>query len=233
MNTTTDRSSSIRETASPTSSPSRRVGDTTLGTCRHVCAFFRTLDEHYRVLLPFIEEGFAKRERAFHIVNPVLRDDHRRRLTAAGIDVPDAENRGQLIVRDWRDTYRREGRFDQQLMLATLEGALKDSIQSGFPMSRLICNMEWAAEDGPAVDDLLEYETRFNTVLADYPDPVICTYDLSKFRADFVVDVMRTHPMIIIGGILQPNPFFVPPDELLRELRSRQSPHPSAPPFAS
>jgi hypothetical protein len=28
--------------------------------------------------------------------------------------------------------------------------------------------------------------------------------------------------MIIIGGILQENPFFVPPDEFLRELRTRQ-----------
>jgi hypothetical protein len=35
---------------------------------------------------------------------------------------------------------------------------------------------------------------------------------------------MRTHPMIIIGGILQENPFFVPPDEFLRELRERRTP---------
>jgi hypothetical protein len=34
---------------------------------------------------------------------------------------------------------------------------------------------------------------------------------------------MRTHPMIIIGGILQENPFFVPPDEFLRELRERHA----------
>ena len=34
---------------------------------------------------------------------------------------------------------------------------------------------------------------------------------------------MRTHPMIIIGGILQENPFFVPPDEFLRELRERRA----------
>jgi hypothetical protein len=39
-----------------------------------------------------------------------------------------------------------------------------------------------------------------------------------------VVDIMRTHPMIIIGGILQENPFFVPPDEFLRELRERRNP---------
>jgi hypothetical protein len=29
--------------------------------------------------------------------------------------------------------------------------------------------------------------------------------------------------MIIIGGILQENPFFVPPDEFLRELRKRHA----------
>jgi hypothetical protein len=27
--------------------------------------------------------------------------------------------------------------------------------------------------------------------------------------------------MVIIGGVLQQNPFFVPPDEFLRELRER------------
>lgn len=29
--------------------------------------------------------------------------------------------------------------------------------------------------------------------------------------------------MVIIGGILQENPFFVPPDEMLQELRQRDS----------
>jgi hypothetical protein len=29
--------------------------------------------------------------------------------------------------------------------------------------------------------------------------------------------------MILIGGIVQENPFFVPPDEFLRELRERRS----------
>ena len=38
------------------------------------------------------------------------------------------------------------------------------------------------------------------------------------------MDILRTHPMVIIGGLLQPNPFFVPPDEFLRELRAREAP---------
>jgi hypothetical protein len=35
------------------------------------------------------------------------------------------------------------------------------------------------------------------------------------------MDIMRTHPMVVIGGLLQANPFFVEPDAFLEELRSR------------
>lgn len=52
-------------------------------------------------------------------------------------------------------------------------------------------------------------------------DPVICVYDLAKLSGAVVVDVLRTHPMVVIGGLLQENPFFVPPDEFLRQLWER------------
>jgi hypothetical protein len=35
------------------------------------------------------------------------------------------------------------------------------------------------------------------------------------------MDILRTHPMVIMGGLLQENSFFVPPDEFLRELEER------------
>lgn len=35
------------------------------------------------------------------------------------------------------------------------------------------------------------------------------------------MDILRTHPMVIMGGVLQQNPFWVPPDEFLRELQAR------------
>ena len=36
------------------------------------------------------------------------------------------------------------------------------------------------------------------------------------------MDILRTHPMVIIGGVLQENPFFVPPEEFLKELQERK-----------
>jgi hypothetical protein len=58
-------------------------------------------------------------------------------------------------------------------------------------------------------------------VVPKYDDIVICTYDLSKFRASVVMDAMRTHPVVIVGGLLHENPYFVPPDQFLLELKER------------
>lgn len=193
-----------------------------LGQHRHICAFFNSADEEYRVLRSFIKEGFERGDRACHLVSPDLREDHLKRLADDGIDVPQAMGTGQLEVQRWQDSYLRGDRFDQDAMLAWVEGRLKSGATSGYPLTRLVAHMEWALLDKPGTGDLLEYETRLNYVLPKYDDPVICTYDLSKFDASVVIDIMRTHPVIIIGEVMQENPFFVPPDQFLLELRERR-----------
>src|SRR3954452_22469987 len=149
-----------------------RLAGTALGRSRHVCAFFNTKDEEYRVLLPFIKDGFKQGDKAFHIVKEDHRPEHRRRLQQAGIRVDEVERKGQLEVRRWEDAYLREGRFDQNRMLALIEEVLRDGKARGYPLTRLVANMEWALEDRPGVDDVVEYETRLNYVLPRYDDAV-------------------------------------------------------------
>src|SRR5438270_3169282 len=193
-----------------------------LGPHRHVCAFFNGLDEEHRVLRSFITEGFERGDKAFHIVDPELWEDHLGRLADAGIDVRHAMGTGQLELQRWQDAYLRGDRFDQDAMLALIEEVLQSAAASGYPLTRLVAHMEWALLDKPGVYDLLEYETRLNYLLPKYDDPVICTYDLSKFSASAAMDIMRTHPVVIVGEVLQENPFFVPPDHFLLEIRERR-----------
>ena len=189
----------------------------TLGTERHICAFFNSSDEEYRVLLPFIREGFEHGDKAFHIVDPRLMDDHLHRLQDAGIDTEAASQTDQLVVKRWQDAYLRDGHFDQDRMLALVE----DVLSAETPLIRVIAHMEWALEDFPGVNDVVEYETRANFILPKYKHPVVCVYDCAKFDAGVAMDILRTHPMVILGGVLQKNPFFVPPAEFLAELRER------------
>jgi hypothetical protein len=43
------------------------------------------------------------------------------------------------------------------------------------------------------------------------------------FGGDAVIDIMRTHPMVIVGGMLQQKPFYVPPEQFLPEFRQRRA----------
>ena len=88
---------------------------------RHVCAFFNSPDEEYRVLLPFIKDGFESGHKAIHLVNRDQRQDHLQRLTAAGIDTAITEQSGQLEIRTDTEIYLREGRFDADRMISAFE----------------------------------------------------------------------------------------------------------------
>lgn len=152
------------------------------------------------------------------------REAHLKRLTDAGVNVQELMDAGRLEVLPWTEMYVRDHRFDQDAMLASVENLIQSGAASGYTRTRLVGHqMDWLFLDKPAVNSLVEYEARLNHILSKYNDPVICNYDLSKFSASVAMDIMRTHPLAIIGGLLRENPFFVPPDQFLEELRERRS----------
>jgi hypothetical protein len=144
-----------------------------------------------------------------------------RRLEEVGIKPAAARRPGQVEIRAWEEAYLRGGRFDKEAMLTLVEETLRGAKADGFGQTRVWANMGWALGEFPGVEDLVEYEIRINYLLPKDDDLVVCAYDLTKFGAGVMMDVLRTHPLVIIGGFLQENPFFVPPDEFLRELRAR------------
>jgi MEDS: MEthanogen/methylotroph, DcmR Sensory domain len=189
---------------------------------RHICAFFNGMDEHYRVLSSFIKDGFEGGDRAFHLVDPERREDHLKRLTDADIDVEGAMGSGQLEVHPWEDGPLHGEEFDQDTWLAGFEDVLQYGPASGYAKTRFLAQMEWALVDMPGIEDMMEFEARVNYVVPKYGDPVICSYDLTKFGAGTMMYALRTHPLVIIGGLLQENPFYVDPEEFLREMREQR-----------
>jgi hypothetical protein len=203
---------------------SAQLAGVDLGGQNHVCAFFNTIDEEHRVLRSFFKDGFDHGEKAIHIVESENREEYLKGLSAAGINVQEVMETGRLEVLPWTDMYVRNHQFDQDAMLASVESLIQSGAAAGYARTRLVGHhMDWLFLDKPAVNNLLEYEARLNGVLSKYNDPVICNYDLSKVGASVAIDIMRTHPLVIIGGLLRENPFFVPPDQFLEEMRQRRA----------
>jgi hypothetical protein len=206
-----------------------RLAGSVLDHYWHVCAFFGNKEEEYRVLLPFIKEGLDQGDRIFQIVDQRRHAEHVRHLDEAGIDVVQAQGAERMEIRHWDKAYLQDGRFDCQRQLALIEGVLAEGKVKGFSRTRVMGGAEWAMMDLPGVDGFMEYESRLNLLLADHEDPVCCLYDVSKFSASLILDALRVHPAVIIGGILQENPFYVPPDQFLRELGERAASGPAIP----
>jgi hypothetical protein len=191
---------------------------------RHVCAFFCSPVEEYDTLLPFICDGINCGQRAFHVLPAKHKEDHIRRLRNAGIDVEKAQKAGQLQVALPEDTYLKGGRFNKDDMLALIQEVLKAGTALGFPLTRMIAHAETAVDDWASGQEWVEYEMRLNSVLPNYDDPVICTYDINMLNANLAIDILRTHPVAIIGGVLIENSFFSTPEDFLREVRARTTP---------
>lgn len=199
-----------------------RLAGRTLKQTRHVCAFFNSRDEQNKVLMPFFKEGLDKGEKVFHIIDPRLRREHLQACADSGIDVETCTQTGQLEVRHWEDAYLKDGYFDGDRMVRILKETLETN-RKHFKLMRLMGNMEWALETLPGVTDIVEYEAKLNYLLPHYPDPVVCVYDLNRHSGSVLMDILRTHPMVIIGGVLQDNPLYIQPDEFLQELKARKA----------
>jgi hypothetical protein len=193
----------------------------TLGRYRHICAFFSSPEEEYATLLPFVRDGIERGERAYHVLPGQYRQEHLEQLRSAGIDVTAVLQSRQLEVATPEEVYLRGGGFSKDAMLGTIQEGLKTGATLGFPLTRLIAHAEAVLQDGSKANEWVEYETRLNDVLPRYDDPVICTYDSNLLNATIAVDILRTHPVAIIGGRLYENPFFVPPTEFLPQIIER------------
>jgi hypothetical protein len=141
-----------------------------LDRSRHVCAFFDTIDSRYGVLGPFVREGLERGEKVVHIINPRMRNEHAARLSASGIQQAWPPDQHETLT--WDEAYLRDGYFDQYRMIDQLTSVLGEGERS-FPLIRLAAHMEWALEDRPGVDQLVEYETRLNFTLLTSKHPVI------------------------------------------------------------
>lgn len=188
---------------------------------RHIGAFFHSSEEAYRVLGPYICDGLEHGEKAVHIIDAVDHEAHMRALAGCKVDLQQIRSSGQLELLPWEEVYLRNERFDMTAMLSLAEDLLRKGPPVGYPRSRFLARMEWALQEMPGVDSLLEYETRLNYVVPQHDDIVTCCYDLSRFDAGVISDIMRVHPALLIGEEFRENRNYVAPDVMLQELQQR------------
>jgi hypothetical protein len=188
----------------------------------HVCAFYRGDGDRDRLLGGYLGAGLTAGDKCICIVDSAGTAERLAKLPGAcGEPGPFG---GQLDVHLPESTYLAGGEFTTADMLTFWTEAMVKAEIEGYSFCRLVGEMTWALRDAPGVEHLIGYESALNRVTCSSPVVVLCLYDLDRFGGEVVVNVVKTHPQVLIQGIFVENPYYVGPDEFLKPAPDQPAP---------
>lgn len=182
----------------------------------HVCAFYRGTGGRDEILLPFLRSGVERHDKCIAVldetdgdaVRATLRDD-------PGLATSDDSLEEVLELWSSSDTYLSDGRFSTDAMLGFWTDHIVASLQEPgrYDFVRCLGEMTWALRQMPGVEELVGYESELNRLMPESPKVIVCLYDIDRFDGQVVVDLLHTHPKILLCGTLMANPYYLEPDE--------------------
>ena len=178
----------------------------------HFCALYSGPVERDRMLYPFLDEGLRQGDKCLCLIDDVepalVRD---RALGQPGARY--SQRSGQLDVERTSDAYLRSGEFSVEDMMSFLSGRVDAATDGDFDLLRTAGEMSWVLPRPAGWEDLFHYESAINDVVEQMPAILICLYDLQKFGADMLVQVLHTHPKVLLDRTVIHNPHYLPPAE--------------------
>jgi hypothetical protein len=106
-------------------------------------------------------------------------------------------------------------------MLDYWKTAMSGAVKEGYPLTRAAGETSWSLGPETDMNEFVRYESELNRVFALAPQVILCLYDLDRFDGALVMDVLSTHPKMLLGGIVVENPNYLTPDEFLAQQEQR------------
>ncbi len=182
----------------------------------HICSIYETREEQFSVIIPFIKIGLDRGEKCVYIVEENTAQEVLNAMEKEGIDTDSSIKSGSLRIFNKQDTYLKQGYFDPDLMIQFLKEAVDSAKEEGYKALRGTGEMTWILNGDPGVERLMEYESKLNSFFSENDIVAICQYNHRHFTPEIILNVVRTHPIVIYGSLVCKNFYYVPPVEFLK-----------------
>jgi hypothetical protein len=187
----------------------------------HLCLIYRDKEEGVRSAVAFIKAGLAKNDRCVYITDDNTAEAVRQTMQLQGIEVESALSSGKLIFGTKQDAYLSDGYFEPDKAIKFFAKAADQAAAEGYRAIRGAAEMTWQLGGDPGSDRLLEYESKMNELLFPTHEAVgLCQFNSNRFTPAFLRDVIYTHPLVMIGGLVCKNFYYKPPEEYLQATSS-------------
>ena len=188
----------------------------------HICGVISGEEERNQILIPFLQVGLASGDKCICVIDGTSPGEIVTTLGPKG--EASARTAGkQLEVIGASDMYLRSGRFSAGEVIASWKAAMSDAMYAGqFDVVRAV--ETWSRRDVlPDLSELLTLESEMNRYLPLYPQVVMCLYDIDQFGSGALVNLVMTHPRMLVGGMVIENPYYLTPDEVLAKAVRRDT----------
>jgi signal transduction histidine kinase len=186
-----------------------------IGPGDHICLVYDEQEEQAAAVVPYIKVGLERRERCLYVADDEAIGEASRRLQDAGVDVVGETARGALSLVANRDAYLRFGQFNPDEMVTFLGQSTERTRADGFAALRITGEMTWALGSEVGCDRLIEYEVSLNRFFPGSHALAVCQYHRQRFSPAIIRDVLRTHPLAILGSLICSNAYYEPPDVIM------------------
>ena len=184
-----------------------------LGPHDHLCCIYESQQEHFAVAISFIRIGLDRGEKCVYVADDGTLGDIREALQAEGIDVDRAVASNSLVSTTKEQAYLKRGSFDLDWMFCFWKKATELAMSEGFSALRAIDETEWVLRGTLGLERWMEYESRLTLSLSQSNCVALCQYNRRLFPPELILDVIRTHPIVVYGNTVCRNLYHVPPDE--------------------
>jgi hypothetical protein len=181
----------------------------------HLCALYLGERERDDIVLPYLRTGLRDGDKCVCVVESS--PGHLRHQLGDDGEIGAFLASGQLELLSVGDAYLRKPPFRAESMIAFWDERVGPAVKSGaYVFARVSGEMPLDLREGADRQEFFRYEAELNRYAARYPQVVLCLYDLERFGGGFLVDLLRTHPKVLMGGLVLENPHYRAPMDLTR-----------------
>jgi hypothetical protein len=194
------------------------IGNYSCNWGTHICGLYETENERDEIIFGFLKQGSLNNDLQLYCpVERSAQEFYNDFLDYCPQCYEKLNDKDHFELLSARELYYPNGQFDPWHMDKSLNNFFTESQTNGKRNIRATAEMVWALEAIPGIEHLMAYEARLNYFIPGKPWISICMYNVNRFDGATVMNVLRTHPYTISGGIITQNPYFTHPDQWLAE----------------
>jgi hypothetical protein len=186
----------------------------------HICQFYNQPAEAIGVSISLLKNGLGDNGKCLWAGPAAVGEEVRVALLKAGPKMRRALDSDQMVFTTEKECFLVNGRFDPYHLVSAHQTFIAQAVKEGWDSVRTVIDMTWLTRGIATSKDILKYEAACDAVFTFQNAPIIGVfqYDYSKLSGAVVVELLKLHPIAIVGNFIKRNPYYLNSEGYLKRI---------------